>query len=113
MRLGPKSLQTPSLLASKIPAIENLHDLLGFHGASLKEMDSFKDTAHLWRKSYKTSDGKAASDLLNWKEPLIQQQLTEAAEKFLDNDGNGERFWSANRAWIQDSDLQFPADRER
>jgi hypothetical protein len=76
-------------------------------------MDSFKGAAHHWRKSYKTGGGKPASDLLNWKEPLIQQHLTEAVEKFLENDRNGERFWSANRTWIQDSDLQFPGDRER
>jgi hypothetical protein len=76
-------------------------------------MDSFKNAAHLWRKSYETSDSKPASDLLNWKEPLIQQQLTETAEEFLDNDGNGEKFWPATRTWFQDSNLQFPADRER
>lgn len=70
-------------------------------------MDSFKGAAHHWRTSYQTGGGKPASDLLNWKDPLIQQQLTKAMEKFLENDRNGERFWSANRTWIQDSNLQF------
>jgi hypothetical protein len=71
-------------------------------------MDSFQTAAHHWRKSYQIGSGKPASDLLNWQDSFIQHQPTKAVEKFLENVRNGERFWSANRICIQDSDLQFP-----
>jgi hypothetical protein len=71
-------------------------------------MDSFQAAAHHWRQSYQIGCGKPASDVLNSQDPFIQHQLTKAVEKFLENVRNGERFWSANRTCIQDSELQFP-----
>ena len=113
MSPASKGSRKPAVPVSKVPSVRELCELLGFQRASLKDTNIFMDTAHNWRKSYTTSNGQPATQLLLWNQSSVQIELQAMAEKFLEDEGNGERFWSSSRTWSQDSDLQFPEDRAR
>ncbi|KAE9376558.1 hypothetical protein N431DRAFT_332235 [Stipitochalara longipes BDJ] len=102
----------PSVSLSKIPSVRALCESLGFQHASLKDTNTFMEAARAWRKSYHTSSGRPATDLLHWNRSSDQLDLEEMAQNFLDKrGGNGERFWSPDRSWNHDSALQLPEDR--
>jgi hypothetical protein len=103
----------PSVPLSKVPSVKELCEQLGFQYASLKDTNRFMEVTRAWRKSYQTTSGRLAADLRSWNEPSDQLDLEEMAQKFIDDRGNGERFWSPSRSWNHDSDLQFPEDRAR
>ncbi|PMD36850.1 hypothetical protein L207DRAFT_569010 [Hyaloscypha variabilis F] len=106
------SSSKPSLPLSKVPSVRELCELLGFQQASLKDTNTFMEAARAWRKSYHTSSGRPATKILHWNQPSDQLDLEEMAQDFLDKrGGNGERFWSPDRSWNRDSDLQLPEDR--
>jgi len=106
------SSSKPSMPLSKVPSVKELCELLGFQQASLKDTNTFMEAARAWRKSYHTSSGRPATDLLHWNQPSDQLDLEEMAQDFLDKrGGNGERFWSPDRSWNRDSDFQLPKDR--
>lgn len=114
---SPKRSKKPSVPITKVPSVKELCELLGFQHASLKDTTFFMNTSHAWRKSFKTSSGLSGPELLQWNDPLVQLNLTEMSERFLEasNNGinNGLRFWSSSRSWNQDSDLVLPDDRVR
>jgi hypothetical protein len=106
------SSSKPSLPLSKVPSVRELCELLGFQQASLKDTNTFMEAARAWRKSYHTSSGRPATKILHWNQQSDQLDLEEMAQDFLDKrGGNGERFWSPDRSWNRDSDLQLPEDR--
>ncbi|KAF4626424.1 hypothetical protein G7Y89_g11735 [Cudoniella acicularis] len=108
------SSSKPSVSLSKVPSVKELCELLGFQYASLKDTNTFMELTRAWRKSYQTSSGRPATDLLSWNQSSDQLDLEEMAQKFIDDRGNGDRFWSPNRSWNHgDSDLHFPEDRAR
>lgn len=117
--MGPTSgMPTgPSISLSKVPSVNELQELLGLQRASLKDTKIFSEATLAWRKSYLTSDGQPASQLLLWKSPSVQTDLRLAAEKFLEDQNNGQNngynFWSPTRTWAQDSDLKYPDDRDK
>src|SRR6266536_240518 len=87
----------PSVALSKVPSVKELCELLGFQRASLKDTNKFIEATHSWRKSYITSSGQPASQLLLWNQTSVQLDLDEMAQKFIDDKGNGDRFWSPGR----------------
>ena len=103
----------PSISLSKVPSVKELCELLGFQHASLKDTNAFMEATHFWRKSYKTRSGHAASQLILWNESSVQLDLEEMAQKFIEDKGNGDRFWSPDRSWNHDFDLQMPDDKAR
>jgi hypothetical protein len=98
---------------TKIPSVNQLYEDLGMGTAPLKTRSAFHKAALEWRKSYKTSNGRIATELLDWQDSTSQQDFRMLAEEFLENKRNGERFWSVDRAWKFNSDLHFPESRER
>ena len=119
MGSSSKTSKKPAVALSKVPSVKELCEKLGFQHASLKETNTFIDASHSWRKSYRTSDGTSGTQLLQWNQPSVQLDLTTMAERFLENNGNvenernGDRFWSQTRSWNHDSDIQYPEDREK
>lgn len=101
----------PEISLSKVPSVKELCEDLGFQHASLKDTNNFMEGTRAWRKSFKTSSGRPAATLLQWNDMSIQQDLEEMAERFLDHENNGHRFWSPHRSWIQDSNIKFPEDK--
>lgn len=101
----------PAMPLSKVPSVKELCDRLGFERASTMETSVFTDTTHAFRKSYKTTDGSAGANLTDWNSTSVQQELTAMAISFLDRSGNGVRFWSGSRRWMQEGDLTYPEDR--
>lgn len=100
----------PSIPLSKVPGINELCELLGFQHASVKETNLFMEAIRAWRKGYKTISGRSATMLLDWNVPTDQLELGETAHLFL-RSGNGDKFWSPNRAWMREFDLQYPEDQ--
>jgi hypothetical protein len=91
--------------------VKELCNKLGFEQATPAETTVFTDTTHAFRKSYKCSNGDAGSVLTDWNSNSVQQELAAMAMEFLDDAGNGERFWSDLRRWKDDGDLMYPEDR--
>ena len=108
-----QSSTKPSVPLSKVPSIKELCELLGFQHASLKDTNTFMEVTRAWRRSYTTGSGRPATELRLWNQSLDQQDLDEMAQKFVDVNGNGDRFWSPSRNWNHDSALQFPENRDR
>lgn len=113
MSPSSKRSKKPAVTLSKVPSVKEICERLGFQHASLKDTNAFTDATHAWRKSYKTSNGTAGTELLLWNELSVQLDLTIMAERFLEDKGNGERFWSPTRSWNHDSDVKYPEDRPR
>jgi hypothetical protein len=107
------SAPRPTTSLSKVPSVKRLSELLGIQHASLKDSTVFMDATHAFRKSCTTVDGPLVATLVDWNLPSVQTQLRTAAVKFLDDNGNGERFWNPTRPWAQPSDLHYPKDRDR
>jgi hypothetical protein len=103
--------EKPAVALSNVPSVKELCDRLGFESASQKETSAFTDATHSFRKSYKTSDGGAGVNLTNWYATDVQQELAAMAVKFLDDCGNGGRFWSSSRRWKEYEDMTYPDDR--
>ena len=103
----------PSLSLSKVPSVKKLSEDLGMQHASVKESTEFMDTIHAFRKSCTTANGSPVAKLLEWNLPSVQEGLRTAAVKFLDDNGNGERFWNPDRPWAQPSDPHYPKQRDR
>lgn len=101
----------PPISVSKIPSLKELSDQLGFQSASLKDTSNFMEGTRAWRKSFKTSSGRLGTTLLQWKDLSTQQDLEEMAQRFVDHKNNSDRFWSSQRDWFQDSNIEFPEDR--
>jgi len=98
---------------SKVPSVKRLCEELGIQHASLKDSTVFMDTIHAFRKSCTTSNGSLVATLVDWNLPSVQKELRRAAVKFLDDNGNGERFWNPTRPWAQPSDLHYPQHKDR
>lgn len=98
---------------SKVPSIKQLCEVLGFQHATLKDTNAFMENTRAWRKSYKLTSGRDASRLLRWNDAQEQLDLEELAQKFIDYEGNGERFWGENRSWNHISTLQYPENRAK
>jgi hypothetical protein len=107
------STPRPTTSLSKVPSVKRLSELLGIQHASLKDSTVFMDATHAFRKSCKTIGGSLVATLVDWNLPSVQTDLRTAAGKFLDDNGNGERFWNPTRPWAQPSDLHYPKDRDR
>jgi hypothetical protein len=107
------SAPRPTLSLSKVPSVKKLSEDLGIQHASLKDSTVFMDAIHAFRKSCTTSNGSLVATLVNWNLPSVQKELRTAAVKFLDVNGNGERFWNPTRPWAQPSDLHYPQHRDR
>jgi hypothetical protein len=112
MALASQESTGPTLSLSKVPSIKQLSELLGIQHASLKESTVFMDAIHAFRKSCITIDGSPVTTLVDWNSPTVQRELRTAAIKFLDDDGNGVRFWRPSRSWAQPSDLHYPKHRD-
>ena len=108
-----KRTKKPSVPITKVPSIKELCEQLGFQHASLKDTNAFMDASHAWRKSYVTTSGLSGTELLLWKDPLVQLDLREMSERFLKVSNNGLAFWSANRSWNHDSDLIYPEEQSK
>jgi hypothetical protein len=108
----PKSSNKPEVRMTKVPAISQLTEHLGFQHASRIETENFLGAVHAWRKSYITDGGLPGKELLQWNKPEVQIELGLMAERFVDNNGVGERFWSIERDWFQASDLEYPDDKK-
>jgi hypothetical protein len=67
----------PTVLLSKV---RDICDALGFRNS--KEQSAFTDITHKWHKIYRTSDGRSGTDLIQWKLPKTQDDLTRIGEKF-------------------------------
>jgi hypothetical protein len=113
MALAPQKSTGPTVSLSKVPSVKQLSELLGIQHASLKDSTVFMDAIHAFRKSCTTIDGSLVSTLVDWNLPSVQKELRTAAVKFLDDHGNGERFWKPTRSWAQPSDLHYPQHRDR
>jgi hypothetical protein len=96
---------------SKVPSVKELCDRLGFERASPIETSVFTDTTHAFRKSYRTSNGNPGSNLIDWYSTEVQQELSTMAMNFLEQGGNGVRFWSDSRRWKDMDDLTWPEDK--
>ena len=107
------SSSKPSVSLSRVPSVKELCEHLGFQYASLKDTNAFMDVTRAWRKSYTTSSGHPATALLQWNDSSTQLDLEEMAEAFLDQEDNGDRFWSPNRSWHHGSNVQYPEDKAK
>jgi hypothetical protein len=101
----------PAMRLSNVPPINDLCDKLGFQHASFGIVDDFTDRLHMFRKNYKTSGGTPGAELKDWNLAAIQHELSTMALKFLDEAGNGNRFWSETRTWKKDGDFNYPNDK--
>jgi hypothetical protein len=101
----------PAIALSNIPPVKELCEKLGFRRASSRQESDFIDTTHAFRKKYKTPAGTPGSELTDWNLVTVQHELFTMAMKFLDEAGNGERFWSVSRTWKEDGDLHYPDDK--
>ncbi len=109
--MGPVR-KKPAVSLSKVPSVKELCDRLGFERASPREVSVFTDTTHAFRKSYKTTNGSPGSDLVDWYSTEVQKDLSAMALDFLEQAGNGERFWSDSRRWKDVADnLTWPDDK--
>jgi hypothetical protein len=107
------SAPRPTVSLSKVPSVKTLCEDLGIQHASLKDSTVFMDAIHAFRKSCTTSNGSLVATLVDWNLPSEQKELRKAAVKFLDDNGNGLRFWNPTRPWAQPSDLHYPQHRDR
>jgi hypothetical protein len=113
MALAPLKSTGPALSLSKVPSVRQLSEILGIQHASLKDSTVFMDAILAFRKSCTTIDGSLVSTLVKWNLPSVQRDLRTAVVKFLDDHGNGERFWKPTRSWAQPLDLHYPEHRNR
>lgn len=110
---SPKRSKKPSVPVTKIPALKDILERLGFQHASVKDVSSFQEATHTWRKGFKASSGRLGPDLLRWNNFDVQLDLKELAEKFLVHENIADQFWGPARSWNQDSNLKYPEDRAR
>ncbi|KFZ03635.1 hypothetical protein V502_10782 [Pseudogymnoascus sp. VKM F-4520 (FW-2644)] len=107
--MGKKANGKPTVLLSKVPSLRDICDALGFRNS--KEQSAFTDFTHKWRKTYRTSDNRSGTDLIQWKLPKTQDDLTRMANTFLHGVGTGERFWP--QLENPGDRLCFPDDEEK
>lgn len=105
------SRRKPDVALSQVPSVKELCNRLGFQRATQTETTVFTDATHMFRRSYKCSDGTAGSDLTDWNSPRVQQELAAMAMAFLAARGNGELFWSDCRRWMDEGDLTHLEDK--
>ena len=92
--------------ASSLPKIGELRAQLGFGGNPSSASSSspsdrqqtlrtqvFNDTLRIFRSTYVTSAGVPGAELYDWKSRDHQHELARMAEVFLDEQGNGDKFW--------------------
>jgi hypothetical protein len=96
---------------SQVPSVKELCDKLGFQQSSSRDTSAFTDTTHAFRKVYKTADGISGAELTDWKSTTTQRELMTMAHKFLDDNGNGEKFWSETKGRNEISELRYPKDK--
>jgi hypothetical protein len=101
----------PAMRLSNVPPVKELCDKLGFQRASSRKVDNFMDMVHIFRKNYKTAGGTPGAELKDWNLATVQHELSIMASKFLDEAGNGDRFWSETRTWKKDGDFNYPDDK--
>ncbi|KFY46828.1 hypothetical protein V495_02230 [Pseudogymnoascus sp. VKM F-4514 (FW-929)] len=107
--MGKKANKKPTVLLSKVPSLRDICDALGFRNS--KEQNAFTDFTHKWRKTYRTSDNRSGTDLIQWKLPKTQDDLTRMANTFLHGVGTGEKFWP--QLETPGDRLCFPDDEEK
>lgn len=106
---GKKANGKPAVLLSKVPSLRDICDALGFRNS--KEQNAFTDFTHKWRKTYRTSDNRSGTDLIQWKLQKTQDDLTRMANTFLYGVGNGDKFWP--QLEVPGDRLCFPDDEEK
>lgn len=111
--MADDSSKKPLMALGKIPSIDILRELLGLNAAPVKVKNAFRDITVEWRKTNLTSDNRPATELVDWHSLAVQKDLYALAEKFLTDNDNAERYWSASRPWKYDSNIQYPDDKER
>ena len=94
--------------ASQIPVIAVLRSQLDQHDTSpLGKV--FMPTLNAFRLGYQLPDDFVVSDLQDWYDPEIHEVLNDMATVFLDDQGNGPKFWPADPAARNYSQkLQYP-----
>ncbi|KFY77954.1 hypothetical protein V499_02788 [Pseudogymnoascus sp. VKM F-103] len=107
--MGKKANRKPTVLLSKVPSLRDICDALGFRNS--KEQNAFTDFSHKWRKTYRTSDNRSGTDLIQWKLQSTQDDLTRMANTFLHGVGTGEKFWP--HLENPGDRLCFPDDEEK
>lgn len=113
VNMAEDTSKKPLMALGKIPSIDLLKELLGLNAAPVKVKNAFRDITVEWRKTNTTSDNRPATELVDWHSPAVQKDLYTLAEKFLADNDNAERYWSASRPWKYDSNIQYPDDKER
>jgi hypothetical protein len=93
--MAEDSSKKPLMALGKIPSIDLLRELLGLNAAPVRVKNAFRDIT------------------VDWHSPAVQKDLYTLAEKFLADNDNAERYWSASRPWKYDSNIQYPDDKER
>lgn len=56
---------------------------------------------------------KPGQELKDWKSASDKQELLEMANKYLCDDGNGQRLWLSDREDGAAGQLRYPADKEK
>ena len=85
-RVGPK-------LAKDIASAGVLKTKLGYPSFAHGE---FWDTVKKYPSNYKARNGLAGNSLTRWRDVSHQKALEEMVQNFLDDDGNGIRYWPNN-----------------
>jgi hypothetical protein len=104
-------------LQTSIPTVGALCEKLGY-GKGKNEVtglskNDLTETTQVWRKKYVTPGGKPGRELKDWKSAAERQELLLMATRYLDEDGNGERFWPHNSEDDASKQLRYPADEEK
>lgn len=110
--MGP-CCKKPAMQLSNVPLLKELCNKLGFQCALSRTVDDFINVVYIFRKNYKTSDSIPGIELKDWNIAAVQNELSIIASTFLDEAGNGDRFWFETRAWKEDDDFNYPDNKIR
>lgn len=99
-------------MLGKIPRIQKIKESLGLEMAPIDTRNEFRDYSRKWRETNKTSDGRPATELLDWYSEADQADLRSLAERFV-TEKAAQKYWSPTRNWKYNCELQLPDDKEK
>lgn len=106
-------LRIPMMPQSRLPKVKELCEALGFGSASGRPSIDLTESTQSWRKQYRTSDGVAGKDLLEWRQQMIRHALMKMALDYLELGGYGRRHWPSVRSESLRNVPEYPRDDQQ
>ena len=95
-----------------IPRGKDLCEELGFSPGSGRQQSKLLESAHSWRRTYRTSRGTLGKDLIDWKSASIRKELETLVGDYLEKGLFGTKFWPATGVPSPRLVPEYPKDRE-